>query len=57
MTILIFLGYVLFAILMSAIIFFFSKLVISYFKTFIYHDQRDKQSVNNEQQVQNTDNG
>jgi|GEM_PF-1211440 len=57
MTILIIFGYLLFVILISAIIFFFSKLIISYFKTFLSHNQGEGQSINKEQQAHNTDNG
>jgi len=51
MSFFIFFGYVFFAILLSAIIYFISKLVISYFNTFFYRNQPNGQSIKKEQQA------
>jgi len=50
MSFFIFFGYVFFAILLSSIVFFISKLVISYFNTFYLNKKRDGQGIHNEQQ-------
>jgi len=52
MSFFIFFGYVFFAILLSAILFFISKLVISYFNTFFYQNQRKGLHIKNQQKAQ-----